>query len=129
MSSDLSPEEKEKILSEFSEGKEISNKDYYVVKSKKGVLYVRKRKQPKQKENYLTLKQADNTFKIPIKDSKYDEGFLTIEQENIIYKIPAEEIKRKKKEPQIIQKEVPQIQIPVPEEKPPKETKRKNKAL
>ena len=103
----LTPEEREQIIEEYKAGKEISNKNYYVVKSKNDVLYVRRRKNEKKKDgNYLTLKQAEGSFKIPIKSTTYSDGFLTIEQENAIFKIPAEEVKKENKQ---LEEEVAQL--------------------
>ncbi len=129
----LTPNERAQIISEFNSGQEISNKDYYVIMSKKGVLNVRRKKEEAEKtqekherkrnNNYLTLKQSDNSFRIPIKNVKFDEGFLTIEQENTLFKIPAEEVKRKKKV------EEQQPNIPVKEEVIEKEPEIKPKAL
>ena len=107
-SAKLTPNERAQIISEYNAGKEISNKDYYVVENKNGVLNVRKRKEkvskedkPKKQEkkvnNYITLKQGDGSYRIPIKNMKFDEGFLTIEQENTMFKIPAEEVKKRTK--------------------------------
>ena len=74
-SAKLTPNERAQIISEYNAGKEISNKDYYVVENKNGVLNVRKRKEkvskedkPKKQEkktnNYITLKQGDGSYRI-----------------------------------------------------------------
>ena len=55
------------------------------------------KKQEKKVNNYITLKQGDGSYRIPIKNMKFDEGFLTIEQENTMFKIPAEEVKKRTK--------------------------------
>ena len=108
----LTPNERAKIISEYNAGKEISNPDYYVVENKNGVLNVRRKKEkaPKEektekkvkqekpeKQKYLTVKQDDSSFKIPIKNVNFSEGFLTIEQNNTMFKIPAEEVKKRKR--------------------------------
>ena len=109
----LTPNERAQIISDFNAGNEISNKDYYVIKSKKGVINVRRKKEEthkpsekkkeKKEHNYATLKTLESTFRIPIKNIKFNEGFLTVEQENTMYKIPAEEVSRKKK----VKEEIP----------------------
>ena len=120
----LTPNERAKIISEYNAGKEISNPDYYVVENKNGVLNVRRKKEkvPKEektekkakpeKQKYLTLKQDDCSFKIPIKQVNFNEGFLTIEQDNTMFKIPAEEVKKRKRK--VVEEKLTDAVIPSP---------------
>ena len=134
----LTPNERAQIISEYNAGKEISNKDYYVVENKNGVLNVRRRKEKAAKEdkpkkhekkanNYLTLRQGECSYKIPIKSMKYDEGFLTIEQENTMFKIPAEEVKKRARKAK--DEELDDVVTPAAEQEDYTEPEDKPKAL
>ena len=134
----LTPNERAQIISEYNAGKEISNKDYYVVENKNGVLNVRRRKEKAAKEdkpkkhekkanNYLTLRQGEGSYKIPIKSMKYDEGFLTIEQENTMFKIPAEEVKKRARKTK--DEELDDVITPAAEQEEYTEPEDKPKAL